>query len=204
MSEARIGRLAAAALHESLAIHLPFRVEFYEHWLQPPRLRSGSVGLASFLAVVSFLRQEAGMYDTIVRDAGRHAADWVFADVSVLTRLRWRWLPGTRRLRAAMRLVQRLNAEASPVTHCRITWQRRVGRMEIEESVFCHVRTAVATPLCGFYAAALARFCHHLDVPAHVRHDACRAMGDPCCAIALTSARHGAGASEAEPSAPPS
>jgi hypothetical protein len=182
MIEARIGRVAAAALHESLAAHLPFRVEFYEHWLQPPRLRSGSVGMASFLAVLSFLRQEGDVYAVIVEDAGRHAADWVFAEVPALTRWRWRWLPRCRRVRAALRLVQRLTADATPSTRCRIRW--REGRLALDESPFCNVRANVQAPLCGFYAAALRRFCELTECPGEITTETCRGMGAPSCTIA--------------------
>src|SRR4051812_13086765 len=134
MSEAKIGRLVAAALHEALAAHLPFRVEFYEHWLQPPRLRSGSVGLASFLAVLSFLRQEGDVYYAIVEDAGRHAADWTFRDAPALTRLRWRWISRPRRLRAALRLAHKVALESTPATRSRVGWGQRVGRLRLQNS----------------------------------------------------------------------
>jgi hypothetical protein len=188
MSEARLGRLVAAALHESLAMHLPFRVEFYEYWLQPPRLRAGTVGMASFLAVLSFLRQEGEIYSTIVRDAGRFAADWSLAATSPWTKARWRWLPRPLRLRAALRLARQLSAESSPATRGRIKWQRRAGRLQIEDSAFCSVRAPVPEPLCGFYAAALARFCESLGLEASVAHESCLAMGAPACAIAITCA----------------
>jgi hypothetical protein len=196
MSEARIGRLIAAALHESLAVHLPFRVEFYEHWLQPPRLRSGSVGLASFLAVLSFLRQEGAVYHAVVEDAGRHAAEWVFADVPAWTRLRWRWLPQSRRRRHALRLVHRLNADSSIGTRCRVSRGNHEGHLDIDESPFCQVRSSVDAPLCGFYAAALERFCLLLEAPAGVSRQACRGMGAGACTLSLVPVDGGRADSE--------
>jgi hypothetical protein len=188
MTEARIGRLVVAALHESLATHLPFRVDFYEHWLQPPRLRSGSVGLASFLAVLSFLRQEGDVYDRIVSDAGQRAAEWVFADVSSFARYRWRWLSMPGRLRRAAKLVERLSADSSPEARCRVRWIAASGHLELQNSPFCNVRTRVTTPLCGFYAAAFVRFCALLNVGVDVRREACRAMATPVCTIAVRAA----------------
>jgi hypothetical protein len=187
MSEARIGRLVAAALHESLAAHLPFRVEFYEHWLQPPRLKSGSVGMASFLAVLSFLRQEGDVYTTVVEDAGRHAAQWVYADAPVLSRLRWRLLTRKRRLRTALRLARRLSEESMPGTQPRVRWSRKEGRLQLHDSPFCSVRANVRIPLCGFYSSAVAQLCTLLDIPAHVVHETCRGMGAECCSIAVTA-----------------
>lgn len=185
MSDPRIGRLVVAALHESLAARLSFRVDFYEHWLQPPRLQGGTIGLPSFLAVLSFLRQEGPVYDPVVADAGRHAADWVFADVPAFTRMRWRWLTRGRRFKAALRLTQRLTADATPATRCKIRWRRALGRLQLSDSPFCTVRTPVASPLCGFYAAALSRFCELLGVPGEVQHERCRAMGADECVITL-------------------
>jgi predicted hydrocarbon binding protein len=188
MSEARIGRFVSAALHESVAAHLPFRVEFYEHWLQPPRLRAGTVGMASFLAVLSFLRQEGESYSLIVEDAGRHAAEWMFLDVSALTRARWRWMPRGLRVRKAMRLARRLVTESAPRTRGRIRWQRPQATLQVDNSAFCDVRTHVAMPLCGFYTAAVTRFCELLAVGADVSTASCRAMGAPCCAISVNPA----------------
>jgi hypothetical protein len=188
MSEARIGRFVAAALHESVAAHLPFRMEFYEHWLQPRRMQTGGLGVASFLAVLSFLRQEGEAYGTVVNDAGRHAADWVLDDLSPLGRLRWQWFPWFRRSRGVLRLAQRLAAESTPDTRCRIRWERGEGRLEVEGSPFCTVRTQAAAPLCGFYLAALTRFCERLGVASSVSHGKCRAMGAPHCTITLAPA----------------
>lgn len=172
-------------MHESIGTHLPFRVEFYEHWLQPPRLQGGTVGLPSFLAVLSFLRQEGAVYDAIVADAGRHAADWVFADVATFSRVRWRWLPRGRRFKAALRLTQRLIADATPATRTRIRWRRLAGRLSVTDSPFCNVRATAPAPLCGFYAAALARFCELLGVTGEVAHAGCHAMGDDECVVTL-------------------
>jgi hypothetical protein len=187
MSEARIGRIVAAALHASLAAHLPFRVEFYEHWLQPPRLRTGSVGKASFLAVLSFLRQEDDMYSTIVRDAGRLAADWVFDDAPPWWRLRWRWMRRARKPRAALWLAQRLVAESSSETKSRVRWRQHQGQLVLRDSTFCVVRANASAPLCGFYAAAVERFCERLAIAATVTHEGCRAMGAETCSISLTT-----------------
>jgi hypothetical protein len=186
MSEARIGRIAAVAVHEAVAARLPLRLEYYEYWLRPPRLLAGSVGVASFQAVLSFLRQEeAGIYDTVVAEAGQHAADWLFADVPVWTRLRWRWLPRGHRFNAALRLGRRLADASYSGTHGRAKWRRRQGSLEIDGSPFCSVRTPTDAPLCGFYLAALERLCEHLDLQADVHHESCRAMGASQCVLAV-------------------
>lgn len=201
MTEARIGRIAALAVHEAVAARLPLRLEYYEYWLRPPRLLAGSVGVASFQAVLSFLRQEEpGTYEAIVAEAGRHAADWLFADVSFWTRLRWRWLPRGRRLLAVLRLGRRLADVSYSGTTGRAKWRRRRGRLEIDASPFCNVRTPVEAPLCGFYSAALERWSEHLGLEVLVQHEACRAMGAPQCVFAVASPHdHGEGHASTAP-----
>ena len=58
MSEARIGRVLVASLHQAIADLLPTRLEFYENWLNVAGLREGTIGLAPLTAVLSFLRTE--------------------------------------------------------------------------------------------------------------------------------------------------
>src|SRR5690349_20963441 len=76
MSEPRIGRFLVASLHQAIAELLPDRLEFYENWLSVSGLREGTIGLASLLAVLSFLRGEGDAYHDVVSRAGGHAAVW--------------------------------------------------------------------------------------------------------------------------------
>ena len=62
MSEARIGRVLVASLHQAIADLLPTRLEFYENWLNVAGLREGTIGLAPLTAVLSFLRTEGQAY----------------------------------------------------------------------------------------------------------------------------------------------
>lgn len=184
MNDARIGRVLAAALHESLTLRLPCRVEFYEHYLQTSRLRTASIGMAPFLAALSFLRQEGDVYYDIVTDAGQQAAAWALDGIGGWHRQTWKWLPRAARLRVALRLVRRLTAKATPLTSCRVRVRRKQGRLHLEASPFCQVRTPTDAPLCGFYAAALSHFVEMLDLDFVVQHELCRAMGDAVCEIA--------------------
>jgi hypothetical protein len=53
--------------------------------------------------------------------------------------------------------------------------------------LFCEVRETPVLPLCGFYAAAIARVLQLLDVPADVRVSACRASsGQKKCILSAT------------------
>src|SRR3954462_5468897 len=82
MTDAGVGRLLVASLHQGIADLLPTRLEFYEAWLHPTGLRDGKIGLAPLAAVLSFLRQEGSAYQLITARAGEYTADWTVADMS--------------------------------------------------------------------------------------------------------------------------
>ena len=63
MTDAGVGRLLVASLHQGIQDVLPTRLDFYESWLNPAGLRDGRIGLAPMAAVLSFLRQEGEPYD---------------------------------------------------------------------------------------------------------------------------------------------
>ena len=84
MTEARIGRVLVASLHQAIADLLPTRLEFYENWLNVAGLREGTIGLAPLTAVLSFLRTEGHAYGLITQRAGEYAAAWTFENVSAL------------------------------------------------------------------------------------------------------------------------
>ena len=65
MTDAGVGRLLVASLHQGIADLLPSRLEFYESWLNPTGLRDGRIGLAPLAAVLSFLRQEGEPYHLV-------------------------------------------------------------------------------------------------------------------------------------------
>src|SRR4026209_1491228 len=75
MTDAAVGRLLVARLHQAIADILPMRLEFYEAWLHPSGLREGRIGLAPLAAVLSFLRLEGGPYHLIAARAGDAPAD---------------------------------------------------------------------------------------------------------------------------------
>jgi predicted hydrocarbon binding protein len=185
MTDVRIGRIVAAAVHQAVADHMPLRLEFYEHYLKPMRFRQASLGAASFAAALSFLRLEPGAYEPVVTRAGRYAADWTFASVPRLRRAVWRRLPRRFRLRAALRLARQIVAETAPEVRARAFVGDREGRLDINHSLFCEVRKPVEAPLCGYFASALNTLCRHLRVPADVRIVGCRATGHPHCLLAL-------------------
>src|SRR5262245_18037834 len=76
MSEAGVGRVLVASLHQAIADILPTRLSFYENWLNAEGLREGTIGLAPLYAVLSFLRHEGDAYDMVTTRAGEYAAEW--------------------------------------------------------------------------------------------------------------------------------
>jgi predicted hydrocarbon binding protein len=186
MTEARIGRIAAAALHQALADRLPLRLEFYENWLKPMRLRAGTVGLAAFLAVLSFLRDEDDReYRPILRLAGRYAAEWTYATTSRWSRFWRRQLPLARRTRAALDLARQLVEATSATSRGTVRWRRGTGVLEIRGSVFCEVRTPRSEALCDFYVGALDRYAELLGLELVSLAEACRATGSETCRLRL-------------------
>jgi hypothetical protein len=177
MSEPRIGRVLVASLHQSIADVLPMRLEFYENWLNLSGLREGTIGLAPLFAVLSFLRTEGEHYSVITARAGEYAGDWTVNNLTSLERRVIRALPGPLRTRAALRTASGLVRATYPGSRAIIRVRRGTASVDLRGSLFCEVREATVLPLCGFYAAAIARILHHFSLRAEARVDECRAAG---------------------------
>ncbi len=189
MSEPRIGRLVVAALHQAIAEALPLRLEFYESWLKPlGLLQEGKhIGVASFSAALSFLRREepAALYDQVVRRTGELAADWTI-ELLPWTQRKWgQMLPAGLRVRAAMRAARDVSRAAYPGSKIGHRLHGGAGHVEVRGSVFCQVREAVKSPLCGFYAGLIVRLLAAYGIHAEVTHERCRAMGGQICELSL-------------------
>ncbi len=177
MSEPRIGRVLVASLHQSIADLLPARLEFYENWLNASGLRDGTIGLAPLSAVLSFLRTEGDAYNLITARAGEYAAAWTVDNVAPLERRLIRALPAPLRARAALRTARALVRATYPGSRAITRIKRGSVAIDLRGSLFCEVRETSMLPLCGFYASAIARVLHLLDVEADVRVNDCRASG---------------------------
>jgi bacteriochlorophyll 4-vinyl reductase len=186
MTEAGIGRILVASLHQGIADVLPARLEFYEHWLHPEGLRHGTIGLAPLHAVLSFLRQEGAPYHEICRRAGRYAAEWTEGAQSPPRRALLRALPAVLRARAVLRLARRTLRQTYVGTRVSVGLRKRQGVVDVRSSLFCAVRERPAEPLCTFYAAAVARLCELYGVRAEVRLGTCQAVGDASCRVDVT------------------
>ena len=178
MTEARIGRVLVASLHQAIADLLPTRLEFYENWLNVAGLREGTIGLAPLTAVLSFLRTEGHAYGLITQRAGEYAAAWTFENVPALERKIVRALPAGLRARAALRTARALVRATYPSSRARTRVNKGQVIVDLRGSLFCEVRETSVEPLCGFYASAIAGVLKLFDVTADARVNECRASGN--------------------------
>jgi hypothetical protein len=190
MREIRIGRVLVASLHQAIADILPTRLAFYENWLDAEGLREGTIGLAPFYAVLSFLRQEGEPYQLITSRAGEYAAEWTVASMSPFARrlvhVAPRWLRGPLVLRLARRFVRDCYGGSYTTAKTR----QGVSNVDVRESVFCSVREPVAHPLCGFYAAAFTRLESLFDQRSAAEVVTCRGTGQASCLVRIAPPVH--------------
>jgi bacteriochlorophyll 4-vinyl reductase len=190
MSEPRIGRVLVASLHQAIADILPARLEFYENWLNVNGLREGTIGLAPLSAVLSFLRAEGPAYGEITSKAGEYAAEWTVRGLPGIERRLIGALPAPLRLRASLRTARSLVRATYPGSRAIVRVRRNAASIDLRGSLFCEVREASVLPLCGFYAAAIARVMQLFSVPAEAQVVECRASGARRgCALAITVGR---------------
>ena len=185
MTEARIGRVIVASLHQAISDVLPQRLEFYENWLNSHGLREGTIGLAPLLAVISFLRTEGRIYSQVVARAGEYAADWSLASMSPFKRRLILALPMWFRARAALAVSRGVIADSYSGSKAITRVRRQVATVDLRGSLFCTVRETSAAPLCGYYAAVVERILKLFQVPAEATASKCRGLGDGGCEIGI-------------------
>ena len=190
MSEPRIGRVLVASLHQAIADVLPTRLEFYENWLNVNGLREGTIGLAPLSAVLSFLRGEGAAYHEITSRAGVYAAEWTVRSLPAIERRLIGVLPAPLRARAALRTARALVRATYPGSRAIIRLRRNTAAIDLRGSLFCEVREATPSPLCGYYAAAMTRVLQLFQVDADAQVQECRAAGGrKGCALTITVGR---------------
>ena len=116
MSEARIGRVLVASLHQAIADVLPDQAGVLRELAERLGLREGTIGLAPLTAVLSFLRTEGEAYGAITARAGRYAAEWTVRGLPTLERRMIAVLPTPLRARAALRAARQLVRSTYPGT----------------------------------------------------------------------------------------
>jgi predicted hydrocarbon binding protein len=185
MSEAGIGRVLVASLHQGIADILPTRLAFYENWLNAEGLREGTIGLAPLYAVLSFLRGEGDAYQMITTRAGEYAAEWTVQSMSPLQRSAIRAAPEWIRSRLLLRLARDLVRSSYQGSRVVSRLRRGTASVDVRASIFCTVRAPVPNPLCGFYAAAFTRLLTLFNLPAHAEVVACRGTGEATCRLKI-------------------
>jgi hypothetical protein len=185
MSEARISRVFVASLHQAIADIIPSRLEFYENWLNVSGLRKGTIGLAPLTAVLSFLRREGDAYEMVTRRAGEYAAVWTIGSLGRMDRLMIKTFPVRFRARTALRHSAELIRESYPGSRAIVKLRRDAGFVDIRGSIFCEVREAPTTPLCGFYLAAISKTLELCRVNAAAQISSCRAVEGKACIVSV-------------------
>jgi bacteriochlorophyll 4-vinyl reductase len=189
MTDARIGRVLVASLHQAIADLLPTRLEFYENWLNVTGLREGTIGLAPLTAVLSFLRGEGHAYNLITARAGEYAAAWTFENESAFKRRVIRALPAGLRARAALGTARALVRSTYPGSRALTKMKRGVITVDLRGSLLCEVRETSIEPLCGFYASAIGGVLRLFVVSGDARVNECRASGARRgCVVSVTLA----------------
>ncbi len=193
MSEARVGRLLVASLHQSIGDHLPQRLDYYEHWLTPMGLKDGRSGRAALGAVLSFLRQEGRTeYDAVMTGAGRYAEEWYRADRPG-PRIPIRLLPRSLQGRVALRRSRGLLNAACSTSSVTAAMKRSSGVATVSSSVFCTLREPWPWPTCQFFVEALSRDLARQGMPATVRGASCLATGSDACRFDVSFGGNGLG-----------
>ncbi len=186
MTDAAVGRLLVASLHQAIADLLPMRLEFYEAWLHPSGLREGRIGLAPLAAVLSFLRLEGAPYHLITARAGEYTADWTVAEVSPFRKRVILTMPPAIRKRMVVGVIQWMARSTYGDTDVKVRWRQWRGALDLQSSLFCEVRDPVDAPLCEFYASAIRRVMSLFNLDADVVLEQCRATGATGCVISVT------------------
>ena len=186
MTDAAVGRLLVASLHQSIADLLPMRLEFYEAWLNPAGLREGRIGLAPLAAVLSFLRLEGEPYHLVAARAGEYTAEWTVGDLSPLRRRIILAAPPAIRKRLVVGVARWMVQSTYGATQVTVRWRQWRGAVDLRSSLFCEVRDKVNHPLCEFYAAAFRRLLTLFNLDGDVVTEQCRATGAAQCAMSVT------------------
>jgi len=187
MTDARIGRLLVASLHQGILEGAPTRIEYYEHWLSPTGLREGRMGVAALSAALSFLRREGEpTYHRIMTRAGQAAAEWTFVELSPIRRRMSSWLPMQWRVRAALRTARMLVRRTYGETRLKTRLRGKAAALRLRHSIFCSTREASSQALCVYYSAAIERLFALYHIDADVSISECKAGGRPHCVLAVS------------------
>ncbi len=183
MSEPQIGRALASGLHQAITELMPTRVEFYESWITPKRIREGQLGRARVTAVISFLREEGAAYDAVMFQAGRYTTDWTLDTLSGPRRAMLNQLPRPLRVRGVLGLADRVVRRLHDEVRLEYRVRRGVAVVSVEDSLFCQVREPTELPMCRFYGAVIERCLEVFGLEGAAESSKCRATGESGCEL---------------------
>jgi hypothetical protein len=183
MTDGRVGRLLPACLHEAIADLLPYRLDFYEEWLDPDDMRDGTVSVAATSAVLSFLRTEGESYRLVMDRAGTLAAEWTVSSLPAWRRRLIAGLPRALRVRSGLRVAAGVARSVLHTSQAKSRVRRGKAWLDVTASLFCSVREPQPVPLCGFYAAVAVETLRQFGVPAQARVEQCRAVTGATCRV---------------------
>jgi hypothetical protein len=183
MTDAHVGRLLAAAVHQAITDELPTRIDFYEHWLRGERLRDGGVGLAPMTAVLGFLRAEGEPYHRVMTRAGQFAADWTRDAMPSFRRRTLLALPRWWRSRAVLKVAARAIRDGYAPSRVAVRVRRGQARVEVKQSLFCRAREAQSAPQCDFHTALIHGLLVSFNLPSSFTIESCAGQGDGSCVV---------------------
>ena len=185
MTDAVVGRMLVASLHQGIVDLHPTRLEFYESWLNPTGLRDGRIGLAPLAAVLSFLRQEGEPYGRVAGRAGEYTAEWTVSGLTPFHRAAIQRSPPKLRRYLVLRVARSMVHATSTSSRAVVRWRKGWATVDIRGSIFCDVRERTAHPLCEYYASAIRHLLARFDLEADVATEQCRATGGGHCVMAV-------------------
>ncbi len=186
MTDAAVGRLLVASLHQGIADLLPMRLEFYEAWLHPSGLREGGSGWRRWRQCSAFFVSRAPRTTSLppVRASTRRIG------------------PSPKCPRSASESSWQCRRpfasewwSASPNGWCEAPTATPTSRSNGDSGVGqsnsrarCSARSGIRVdaPLCEFYASAFRRLMSLFNLDADVVTEQCRATGATRCAMSVT------------------
>ena len=121
--------------------------------------------------------------------AGQSAAEWTVDGLMSFRRAMIRGLPPSLRKRAVIRIATGMIRRTYNSSRAVVRFRRGVASIHVRGSLFCEVREATRSPLCGFYAAAIERMLERFGLRAEAEVSHCRAAGATGCVVSVVVRR---------------
>lgn len=140
-------------------------------------------------AVLGFLRTEGDAYHHVMGRAGELSGRWIVDAAAPWRRRAAAAAPQFVRARIAIGTLADLVTQVHAASRTTRLIRRRQADIGVSDSLFCAVREAPRSPLCGFYLAAALEIFRQFGVPVQGRTTVCRAIEGGRCGLALDWSR---------------